>query len=136
MQEQQRTPTTKGTTDWFNGDVYVDMIVSNPDARFSVLSVHFTPGSRNAWHSHAAGQVLHCTEGLGVVVTDDEVIVLRPGVTVWTPPNQRHWHGAAPDRFMTHLAMSGVVELAEGQQPATWGEHISDADYEAATKGI
>lgn len=136
MQEQQRTPTTKGTADWFIGDVFVDMIVSNPDARFSVASVHFTPGCRNAWHSHAAGQMLHCTDGLGVVVTDDEVIVLRPGVTVWTPPNQRHWHGAAPDRFMTHLAMSGVVELAEGQQPATWGEHISDADYEAATKGI
>jgi quercetin dioxygenase-like cupin family protein len=112
------------------------MIVANPDAGFSVASVHFTPGCRNAWHSHAAGQMLHCTDGLGVVVTDDEVIVLRPGVTVWTPPNQRHWHGAAPDRFMTHLAMSGVVELAGGQQPATWGEHISDADYEAATKGI
>ncbi|MEZ5201091.1 MAG: cupin domain-containing protein [Micropruina glycogenica] len=112
------------------------MIVDHPDARFSVGSVHFAPGSRNAWHSHAAGQMLHCTDGVGLVVTDDDVIVLRPGVTVWTPPNQRHWHGAAPDRQMTHLAMSGVVELAEGEPAATWGEHISEADYLAAARAI
>ncbi|MFN8118388.1 MAG: hypothetical protein U0R67_02350, partial [Micropruina glycogenica] len=57
-------------------------------------------------------------------------------VTVWTPPNQRHWHGAAPDRQMTHLAMSGVVELAEDEPAATWGEHISEADYLAAARAI
>ena len=134
MQEQQKTPTGKGPADRFIGDVFVDMIVGNPDARFSVGSVHFTPGSRNAWHSHAAGQMLHCTEGAGVVVTADEVIVLRPGVTVWTPPNERHWHGAFPDSFMTHLAMSGVVELAEGQEAVVWQEHVDDADYLAACR--
>lgn len=135
--EQQTAPATgKGSSDLFIGDVYVDPIVDHPDARFSVATVHFTPGARNAWHSHAAGQVLHCTEGVGVVVTDDEVIVLRPGVTVWTPPNQRHWHAAAPDHFMTHLAMSAVIDLPEGKPAATWGEHVSDADYAAATKGL
>ena len=128
--------TGKGKADWFIGDVHVDMIVDHSDARFSVGSVHFAPGSRNAWHSHAAGQMLHCTDGVGLVVTDDDVMVLRPGVTVWTPPNQRHWHGAAPDRQMTHLAMSGVVELAEGEPAATWGEHISEADYLAAARAI
>lgn len=136
MEQQVSAPTDKGPAEWFIGDVFVDPIVAHPDARFSVASVHFTPGSRNAWHSHAAGQMLHCTAGLGVVVTDDQVIVLRPGVTVWTPPNQRHWHGAAPDRSMTHLAMSAVVELPDGQPAAVWGEHISDADYAAATAGI
>ena len=136
MQEQANGPTTKGPAEWFIGDVFVDTIVGHPDARFSVASVHFTPGARNAWHSHAGGQMLHCTEGLGVVVTDEEVIVLRPGVTVWTPPGQRHWHAAAPDRFMTHLAMSAVVDLAEGQPPASWGEHVSDADYAAAIERI
>ena len=136
MQQQPTVPTTKGPDEWFIGDVFVDPIVGHPDARFGVASVHFTPGARNAWHSHAAGQMLHCTEGLGVVVTDDEVIVLRPGVTVWTPPDQRHWHAAAPDRFMTHLAMSAVLDLAEGQPAATWGEHVSDAAYAAAIEGI
>jgi len=136
MEIQPVQSTTKGPPDRFIGDVYVDMIVGHPDARFSVATVHFTPGSRNAWHSHAAGQMLLCTEGVGLVVTDDEVVVLRPGVTVWTPPNQRHWHAAAPDHYMTHLAMSGVVELAEGQEPATWGEHITDAEYAAAASTL
>ena len=136
MEIQPVQPTTKGPADRFIGDVYVDMIVGNPDARFSVGSVHFAPGARNAWHSHAAGQMLHCTAGVGLVVTDDEVVVLRPGVTVWTPPNQRHWHAAAPDHAMTHLAMSGVVELAEGQPAVTWAEHITDDEYAAAAEGI
>ncbi|MCA0295112.1 MAG: cupin domain-containing protein [Actinobacteria bacterium] len=134
MQELPKTPTGKGPADRFVGDTFVDMVVAHPDARFSVGSVHFTPGARNAWHSHAAGQVLHCTEGVGVVVTADEVVVLRPGVTVWTPPGQRHWHGALPDSFMSHLAMSGVVELAEGQEAVTWQEHVDEADYLAACR--
>ena len=99
MQEQPKPPTSKGPADRFTGDVYVDMVVANPDAGFSVGAVHFTPGAHTAWHSHAAGQMLHCLEGVGVVVTAEEVIVLRPGVTVWTPPNQRHWHGAAPEEL-------------------------------------
>ena len=136
MQEQPKPPTSKGPADRFTGDVYVDMVVANRDAGFSVGAVHFTPGAHTAWHSHAAGQMLHCLEGVGVVVTAEEVIVLRPGVTVWTPPNQRHWHGAAPENFMAHLAMSGVVELAEGQEAVSWQEHVDDADYDAATKEI
>ena len=76
------------------------------------------------------------TSRLGLVVTADEVIVLRPGETVWTPPGQRHWHGAAPERFMTHLAMSGVVDLAAGQEAVDWQEHVSAADYAAAAERI
>ena len=136
MQEQPKAPTFKGPEEWFTGDVYVDMIVTNPEARFSVGAVRFTPGAHTAWHAHAAGQMLHCTEGLGLVVTADEVIVLRPGMTVWTPPNQRHWHGAGPETFMAHLAMSGVVELAEGQEAVSWQEHVDDADYAHATREI
>jgi quercetin dioxygenase-like cupin family protein len=46
---------------------------------------------------------------------------LRPGDTVFTPGRQWHWHGAAPDHFMTHLS------VAEGE--ASWGEQVTDADY-------
>ena len=136
MQEQPKASTFKGPAEWFSGDVYVDMLVADPDARFSVGAVHFTPGARTAWHSHAAGQMLHCTEGLGLVVTADEVIVLRPGMTVWTPPGQRHWHGAGPSSFMAHLAMSGTVELTEGQEAVTWQEHVNDAEYDTAAQEI
>lgn len=80
--------------------------------------------------------MLHCTEGLGLVVTADEVIVLRPGMTVWTPPDQRHWHGAGPESFMAHLAMSGTVELTGGQEAVTWQEHVPDAEYHTAAQEI
>lgn len=133
MEQQAQTPTTRGPAERFTGDVHVDVVVGIPEAGFSAFAVHFTPGAHTAWHSHAAGQVLHCIEGLGLVVTADEVIVLRPGMTVWTPPGQRHWHGAGPQRLMAHLAMSGAIELGEGQEAVTWQEHVSDADYVAAT---
>jgi quercetin dioxygenase-like cupin family protein len=136
MQEQPTSPTAKGPAARFTGDVYVDMVVTHPDAGFSLGAVHFTPGAHTAWHSHAAGQILHCLEGVGLVVTADEVIVLRPGTTVWTPPNQRHWHGASPENFMAHLAMSGAVELAEGQEAVTWQEHVDDTDYLRAAQEI
>ncbi|HSK32155.1 MAG TPA: hypothetical protein VK903_01595 [Propionicimonas sp.] len=52
MQEQPKAPTFKGPAEWFSGDVYVDMVVTNPDARFSVGAVHFTDGAHTARHSH------------------------------------------------------------------------------------
>jgi quercetin dioxygenase-like cupin family protein len=98
-------PTAKGAADRFVGDVFVGA-VTRSDAGVTVAGVHFTPGARNAWHTHSTGQTLHCTAGYGLVVTDDEVIALAPGVSVWTPPGQRHWHAALPEHFMTHLAIS------------------------------
>lgn len=135
MQRQAKAPTFTGAAENFTGDVYVDMIVSGGEAGLTIGSVHFTPGAHTAWHSHAAGQTLHVTEGLGLVVTAEEVIVLRPGDTVWTPPGQRHWHGAAPDHLMSHLAISAAVDPASGAA-TWWQEHVSDAEYLAAAKEI
>ena len=132
--ERLPTPkTSKGPADRFVGDVYVDG-VTGADSGVVAAFVHFTPGARNAWHTHATGQTLHCTEGYGLVVTDDEVIALRPGVTAWTPPGQRHWHGAAPDRFMTHLAISSIP--TDPSTGAVWGEMPTDDEYAAAVAKI
>jgi uncharacterized cupin superfamily protein len=66
-------------------------------------AVRFSPGPRTASHSHALGQALHVTEGLGVVQTrDGQVLTMHPGDTVVSPAGEGHWHGAL-DRFMTHL---------------------------------
>ncbi len=71
-----------------------------------VSLVRFTPGARTNWHSHAVGQTLHVTDGIGLVQTrDGTVIRMRPGDTVYTPPGQEHWHGATAGNFMCHLAM-------------------------------
>jgi len=112
----------------FTGVVFADEIVAgkNP-SRMRASVVSFTPGGRTAWHSHPVGQTLYCLSGAGRVQFDgQQVQELRPGDTVIIPPNTRHWHGAAPDKLFSHLAMSETGENGEG---TAWFEHVSDADY-------
>lgn len=85
---------------------------------------------RTAWHRHANGQLLHVTEGTGLTqVRGGELVVIPPGDTVWCPADVWHWHGAAPDHFMTHLAIWD--SLADGRQgPETeWSEHVTEEQY-------
>jgi quercetin dioxygenase-like cupin family protein len=95
--------------------------------------VRFAPGARNAWHSHAVGQTVHVTEGVGLIQSRGEKPVeIRPGETIHTPPGEWHWHGAAPEHFMTHLAM---WEASADGNEADWGEQVSDLEYLAAAEG-
>jgi quercetin dioxygenase-like cupin family protein len=123
MEIKPKAATVKGPADWFTGDVYIDAVVQAKEpSRVNIGAVHFTPGARTAWHSHDGGQTLYVTEGEGRVQSrGEETAVVRPGDVVHTPSGELHWHGAAPDRFMTHLSVT------EG--PATWGEHVTDAEY-------
>jgi quercetin dioxygenase-like cupin family protein len=71
-----------------------------------VNTVRFSPSVRTAWHAHAVGQTLYVTEGIGLIQSrGGEVIEIRPGDVIYTPPGEWHWHGAAPNHFMTHIAM-------------------------------
>ena len=121
--------TGTGPADWFTGAVYIDAVaIPSGDSRLSANSVHFTPGARTAWHSHPNGQTIYVLEGVGRVQRrGGPVEAIRPGDRVFFEPGEEHWHGAAPDRFMTHLAMLDVD--AQGNA-ATWGEQVTDAEYE------
>jgi quercetin dioxygenase-like cupin family protein len=123
MEVQPKNPTAKGPADWFTGDVWIDAIAqARGPSPMSIGSVHFAPGARTAWHSHSIGQTLYVTEGEGRVQSRGEpVATIRPGDVIHILGGEWHWHGAAPDHFMTHLSMS------EGD--AEWGEHISDSEY-------
>lgn len=117
----------KANPDWFTGTVWQDVIIAAPEpARIAALRVTFEPGARTAWHTHPLGQTLHVLSGLGLVATRDAAPrVIRPGDTVWIPPGEEHWHGAAPDCGMVHLAL----QEAQDGRTADWLEHVSDADY-------
>lgn len=122
--------TGKGPADWFTGDVFINGI-RNPDGQSAVGAAHvrFTPGARTAWHHHPKGQTLYVTDGIGLVATrDGGVKEIRPGDVVYIEPNEEHWHGATPDRFMAHIAMQ---EADEQGQVVTWLEHVTDEDYKA-----
>ena len=123
--------TQKGPAEWFTGDVYLDA-VATPAGSSTVAAalVHFTPGARTAWHTHPRGQTLFVTEGAGLCQREGgPVEVIRPGDRVFFEAGENHWHGAAPDRFMVHLAMQ---EADDAGSPASWGEHVTDAEYEPA----
>jgi quercetin dioxygenase-like cupin family protein len=125
--------TRMGPSEWFTGAVYIDAVaVPSGASRVSTSSVHFTPGARTAWHSHPNGQTIYVTEGVGLAQRrGGSIEVIRPGDRVFFEPGEDHWHGAAPTRFMTHLAMLDVDD--EGNS-ATWGPHVSDAEYGSAPK--
>jgi quercetin dioxygenase-like cupin family protein len=109
----------------------MDRIVKAPaPARVGAYRVTFAPGARTAWHTHPLGQTLHVLMGVGrVQCRGDTLRVLRPGDTVWIPPGEEHWHGAAPDAAMVHIAFQEAD--AEGRE-AGWLEQVTDADYLAA----
>ena len=131
MQIQPKQPSTKGTVQAFTGDVWYDVIAQGEaPSRLRVNVVRFTPGAHTAWHRHANGQTLHVTEGRGLIqARGGEVIAIRPGDTIYTPPGEWHWHGAAPDHFMAHIAM--WESLGEGELGAEteWGEHVTVDEY-------
>jgi quercetin dioxygenase-like cupin family protein len=120
---QPKKPTMQGPAEWFTGDVWIDSIVQPlGDSQLNVGAVHFAPAARTAWHSHAGGQTLYVTEGRCLVQSRGEAIVeLRPGDVHFTPDGHEHWHGAAHDHLMCHISIT--------QGPATWGDHVTDAEY-------
>jgi quercetin dioxygenase-like cupin family protein len=122
--------TMTGPSDWFTGTVLVDAVAApSGQSRLSAVSVHFTPGARTAWHTHPNGQTIYVTEGIGLCQRrGDPIEVIRPGDRVFFEPGEEHWHGAAPNRFMTHLAMLDVDDAGNN---ATWGEHVTDEEYGA-----
>ncbi len=120
--------TRKGPDEWFTGAVFIDAVAAPAvGSRLSASLVHFAPGARTAWHTHPNGQTIFVTEGVGRCQRrGGPVEVIRPGDRVFFEPEEEHWHGAAPDRFMAHVAM---LEVDEAGNNATWGEHVTDEEY-------
>jgi quercetin dioxygenase-like cupin family protein len=123
--------TGAGPAEWFTGSVYIDPIAApNGEWPVGAAHVHFAPGARTAWHTHPRGQTLWVTEGVGLCQREgNPVEVIRPGDRVFFEPGENHWHGAAPSRFMAHVAIHPADDAGE---TVAWGEHVSDEDYAAA----
>ena len=128
MELVRKPPTEKAGQDRFVGDAWLDVIVRGAEpSRVRVSMVRFAPGARNAWHAHAVGQTVHVTEGVGrMQARGGELLALRAGDTVYTPPGEWHWHGAAPAHFMTHLA---IWEAPADGEESEWGDQVTDAEY-------
>lgn len=125
------TETGRGPADWFSGEVLIDTIaVPSEEWPLGAAIVHFTPGARTAWHTHPRGQTIWVTEGIGLCQHQGGSIeVIRPGDVVFFEPGERHWHGAAATRLMSHIAMHLADETGS---TVIWGEHVTDDEYGTA----
>src|SRR5688500_8379176 len=124
------TETLKGPADWFTGDVYLDAVAAPAGTSTAAAAlVHFAPGARTAWHTHPHGQTIFVTEGVGLCQREGgPVEEIRPGDRVFFEPGEKHWHGAAPNRFMVHFA---IHQADESGSHVNWGEHVTDEEYGA-----
>lgn len=131
---QQITPgatqvPSPGPADYFSGVVRVDpLFAASDEISASGAYVTFEPGARSAWHTHPAGQRLVVVSGAGLTQEwGKPVQQIYPGDVVVCPPGIKHWHGAAPDGAMTHLAVTGTVD----GKSVTWMEKVTDEQYRA-----
>lgn len=117
----------------FTGSARVDTpFQGSAPARISGARVTFEPGARTAWHTHPLGQTLIVTSGTGRVQRwGDAVEEIRPGDVVWIPPGQKHWHGAAPNSTLAHIA---ITEQLDGKT-VDWMEQVSEEQYGAPPRG-
>lgn len=95
-----------------------------------IFNVTFEPGCRNNWHIHHAdkggGQILVCVAGRGYYQEwGKEAVEMKPGDCINIPVGVKHWHGAAPDSWFSHLA----VEVPGENGSNEWLEPVDDEQY-------
>lgn len=127
--DQSKTNTAPASN--FGGQVMHETVFAPEDpSRLRVSRVTFLPGGRTNWHQHAVGQILYVLSGVGRYQLEGHPVQeIRPGDTVVIPPHARHWHGAAPDKMMCHLALS---ESDDQGNATDWQEPVADDVYATA----
>ena len=113
----------------FTGYVQQQQMLKAPSPTISVLCVFFAPGARTHWHSHPEGQILYVVSGRGRCGSAPEaggqVRGIGPGDVVHFDKHELHWHGAAPDCFITHLAVTPHAT----SEADKWYQQVTDGEY-------
>jgi quercetin dioxygenase-like cupin family protein len=83
--------------------------IPREETELTAMTVELRDGARATWHSHPRGQILVAISGLGQIQAEEgELVELEPGDSIWAPPGERHWHGAAPDRDFTYTSIQPI----------------------------
>lgn len=117
-----------GAADKFSGKAKVRSRFTSPVAEnYSGAMVEFEAGARTAWHTHPKGQTLIIISGKGLVQSEGgEVQEMLPGNVVSIPPNTKHWHGAAGDSAMSHIAIS----TSDCGETVNWMELVNHVQHQ------
>ena len=116
----------KASPDYFTGTAWVKILVPKDETgTYSIGNVVFEPGCRNNWHTHAAGQILLVTEGKGwYQEKGKQARSITKGDVVVIPSNLEHWHGAAKDSRLTHIAITNSKDGG-----VKWLQPVTDEEY-------
>ena len=108
----------------FTGAARVKRVATEPgDPTVKVYRVAFEPGARTGWHVHTGPQLLYIVEGrCRVQRWGEPAQEAGPGDTVYIAPDEKHWHGAAPDAATVHIAVNVDART-------TWMERVTEAEY-------
>ena len=130
--KEQKTETIfpkgeKITNNNFTGTAYLQMLVNNDSVyNTSIGNVTFEPGASTNWHKHPGGQILLVTDGSGYYQEKGKPAqVIKKGDVVKIPPDTEHWHGAAPDNSLTHIAISPKTDKGS----VVWLQAVTDEEY-------
>lgn len=112
---------------YFVGQSYLAPISTE---QVGVYNVTFEPSCRNNWHIHKAdkggGQILVCVAGRGYYQEwGKDAIEMKPGDCINIAPGVKHWHGAAPNSWFSHLA----IEVPGENTSNEWLEAVSNEEY-------
>ncbi len=116
-----------GFAQYFTGQSYLAPISNK---QMGIFNVTFEPGCRNNWHIHHAdkggGQILVCVAGRGYYQEwGKDAVEMKPGDCINIPANVKHWHGAAPDSWFSHLAIEVPGENGSNE----WLEPVDHTQY-------
>ncbi len=110
----------------FTGEVWLAPLSEHKELNVPMTNVTFAPGCRNSWHSHTGGQILIATAGIGYYQENGKPARrLFPGDIVEIAPGVEHWHGAAPDSWFAHIAVSCNPDTNK----PTWLQPVTDEEY-------
>lgn len=114
----------------FTGEVWLAPLTEKKELNVLMANVTFEPGCRNSWHSHKTGQLLIATAGIGYYQEKGQPARrLFPGDIVEIAPDVEHWHGAAPDSWFAHIAITTNPQ----DNAAVWLSPVNDEQYREAT---
>ena len=113
--------------DYFTGIVWLNTLVPRDETgNYAIGSVTFEPGGKTNWHTHPAGQILLVTEGKGFYQEKGKPArLIAKGDVVIIPSHIEHWHGAAKNSGLNHIAVTNNVNGV----PVTWLNPVTDEEY-------
>ncbi len=117
----------KAPVEYFTGTAWVKLLVPNdPILNSQIGNVVFEPGARNNWHTHPGGQILIVTDGVGYYQEKGKSKqIIRKGDVVTIAPDVEHWHGASPDRELTHIAVNTNTQKGI----VVWLQPVTEKEY-------